>query len=227
MEGSVSWWNFPFQLKMSTSPCALEPDQLPKYVYHWHSIKLNTEDNPEASVSHPGAPRSPFRMGAVTCPSCWSCCMHAQLLSCVQLFVTPWTVAHKAPLSMGFPKQEYWSWLLFPSPGDLPNPGIEPGSPALTSGVFTTESPGKRCWACWWCPKSQSLLGAALLSNWSASWDCTCLVPLSQGRIALKGPLCSRAHQRIRGPCWDCPAFQPQALCPALFLLLLSKPPAR
>ena len=46
-------------------------------------------------------------------------------------FVTPWTVAHQAPLSMGFPRQDYWSGLPFPSPGDLPNPGIEPVSPAL------------------------------------------------------------------------------------------------
>ena len=43
-------------------------------------------------------------------------------------FATPWTVAHQAPLSMGFPQQEYWSGLPFPSPGDLPNPGIDPGS---------------------------------------------------------------------------------------------------
>ena len=52
-------------------------------------------------------------------------------LSRVWLFVTPWTVAHQAPLSMGFSRQEYWSGLPFPSPGDLPNPGIEPGSPTL------------------------------------------------------------------------------------------------
>ena len=52
-------------------------------------------------------------------------------LSCVQLFATPWTVAYQAPLSMGFSRQEYWSGLPFPSPGDIPNPGIEPGSPAL------------------------------------------------------------------------------------------------
>ena len=53
------------------------------------------------------------------------------VLSCfslVWLFVTPWTIAHQAPLSMGFPRQEYWSGLPFPSPGDLPDPGIKPGS---------------------------------------------------------------------------------------------------
>ena len=52
-------------------------------------------------------------------------------LSRVHLFVTPWTVACQTPQSMGFSKQEYWSGLSFPSPGDLPDPGIEPGSPAL------------------------------------------------------------------------------------------------
>ena len=52
-------------------------------------------------------------------------------LSHVQLFAAPWTVAYQVPLSMGFSRQEYWSGLPFPSPGDLPNRGIEPGSPAL------------------------------------------------------------------------------------------------
>ena len=52
-------------------------------------------------------------------------------LSCVQLFVTPWTVAYQAPQSVEFSRQEYWSGLPFASPGDLPKPGIEPGSPAL------------------------------------------------------------------------------------------------
>ena len=52
-------------------------------------------------------------------------------LSRVRLFVTPWTVAYQAPQSMGFSRQEYWSGLPFPSPGDLPDPGIEPRSPAL------------------------------------------------------------------------------------------------
>ena len=53
------------------------------------------------------------------------------LVSRVQFFVTPWTVAHKAPLSMGFPRQEYWRGLPFPPPGDLTDPGTEPTSPAL------------------------------------------------------------------------------------------------
>ena len=52
-------------------------------------------------------------------------------LSHVQLFVTPWTIAYQAPWSMGFSRHEYWNGLLFPSPGDLPDPGIEPRSPKL------------------------------------------------------------------------------------------------
>ena len=63
-------------------------------------------------------------------------------LSPVQLFVTPWAVAYKAPLSMEFSRQEYWSGLPFPSPGDLPNSGIEPGSPALQAVTLPSEPPG-------------------------------------------------------------------------------------
>ena len=64
-------------------------------------------------------------------------------LSRVRLFATPWTVAYQAPPSMGFSRQEYWSGLPFPSPGDLPNPGIEPGSPALQPDALTSEPLGK------------------------------------------------------------------------------------
>ena len=65
-------------------------------------------------------------------------------LSCVRLFVTPWTVAHQAPPSMGFSRQEYWSGLPFPSPGDLPDPGIEPGSPTLQADALPSELLGNR-----------------------------------------------------------------------------------
>ena len=64
-------------------------------------------------------------------------------LSRVRLCVTPWTVAHQAPLSMGFSRQEYWSGLLCLPPGDLPNPGIEPRSPALQADSLPSEPPGK------------------------------------------------------------------------------------
>ena len=56
---------------------------------------------------------------------------------------TLWTVAHQAPLSMGFVWQEYWSGLPFPPPGSLPDPGIEPGSPAFQADTLTSEPPGK------------------------------------------------------------------------------------
>ena len=67
-----------------------------------------------------------------------------QSLSHVQLFATPWTVAHHTPLSMGFSRQEYWSGLSFPAPGDLPKPGIEPlspTSPALQADSLPTKPP--------------------------------------------------------------------------------------
>ena len=68
--------------------------------------------------------------------------------SCVQFFMTLWTIAHQAPLSMGFSRREQWSGLPFPTPGDLPDPGIEPVSlmsPALACGFFTTST----TWEAW------------------------------------------------------------------------------
>ena len=64
-------------------------------------------------------------------------------LSRVQLFATPWTVAYQAPPSMGFSRQGYWSRLPFPSPEDIPNPGIEPRSPTLQADALPSEPPGK------------------------------------------------------------------------------------
>ena len=66
-------------------------------------------------------------------------CQHCR----VRLFVTPWTVAYEAPPSMGFSRQEYWSGLPFPSPGDLPHPGIEPWSSALQADALPSKPPGK------------------------------------------------------------------------------------
>ena len=63
--------------------------------------------------------------------------------SCVRFLPMPWTVARQAPPSVGFSRQEYWSGLPLPPPGDLPDPGIEPVSPALAAGFFTIEPPGK------------------------------------------------------------------------------------
>ena len=62
-----------------------------------------------------------------------------QSLSHVQLFAIPWTVVYQPSLSMGFSRQEYWSRLLFPSPGDLPDPEIEPSSPALQADALPSE----------------------------------------------------------------------------------------
>ena len=69
--------------------------------------------------------------------------MKVKSLSCVQLFATPWTITYQTPLSMGFSKQEYWSGFPFLSPGDLPDPGIKPRSPALQADALPSEPPGK------------------------------------------------------------------------------------
>ena len=69
--------------------------------------------------------------------------MKVKSLSRVQLFATPWTVAYQASLSMEFSRQEYWRGLPFPSPGDLPNPGIEPGFPSLWGDALSFEPPGR------------------------------------------------------------------------------------
>ena len=77
---------------------------------------------------------------------CVCACACAWSVSHVTLFVTPYTAARQAPLSLGFPKQEYWSGLPFPPPGNLPNPGIKPTSlapPALAGGFFTSAPPRK------------------------------------------------------------------------------------
>ena len=75
-----------------------------------------------------------------------SVCM--RMLSHVQLFAAPWTIAPQSPPSMGFSRQEYWSGLPFPSPEDLPNPGIEPRSPALQADILTSEPPS---WSLFFC----------------------------------------------------------------------------
>ena len=75
--------------------------------------------------------------------------MCVYVLSCFshfQFFVSPWTVAHQAPLSMGFSRQEYWSGVPCPPPEDLPNPGIKPWSPALQVSSLPSEPPGKPSW---------------------------------------------------------------------------------
>ena len=74
---------------------------------------------------------------------CTCCCLVAKVMSDS---VTPWTIAHQAPLSMGFPRQGYRSGLPLPSPGNLPDPGVKPTSPALADRFFMTEPPRKPMW---------------------------------------------------------------------------------
>ena len=91
------------------------------------------------------------------CPHHWP--LKVKSLSHVRLFVTPWTVAYQAPLSMGFSRQGYWSGVLFPSPGHLPNPGIEPKPSTLQVDSLPPETAGKPNWS------SDIYLLMSLLSN--------------------------------------------------------------
>ena len=86
----------------------------------------------------------------------WS---EVKLLSRAWFFATPWTVTYQSPLSMGFSRQEYWSGLPFPSPGDLADPGIEPGSPAFQADALTSELPGKP-------PKDYNLFFSVIPGVW-------------------------------------------------------------
>ena len=100
---------------------------------------------------------------------------YAYMLSWVQLFATSWTVAHQAPLSLGFSRQEYWNGLPFPSP-DLLDPGIKPASPAflaLAGGICTTEPPGKPYSTHWRCPVHfgrVSKWGLGMSLQYSLTW---------------------------------------------------------
>ena len=104
----------------------------------WFQVHLKTSKKP-----------SPMLGGASSLPRgslCPNMCCVCQSLSHAQLFATPWTLALQAPLSMGFPREEYWSGLPFPSSGDLPDPGIKPTSPvtpALQVDSLVTEPSGK------------------------------------------------------------------------------------
>ena len=83
--------------------------------------------------------------------------MKVKSLSRVQIFATPWTVVSQVLQSMEFSRQEYWSGLPFPSPGDILNPGIEPGSPTLQADTLPPEPPGK--------PKETKIQGH-IASDW-------------------------------------------------------------
>ena len=88
-------------------------------------------------------------------------------LSRVRLFATPWTMAYQVSLSMGFSKQGYWSGLLFPSPEDLPNPEIEPGSPTLLADALPSEPPAKSKLMCLKSISNSNMLVEIHLENYS------------------------------------------------------------
>ena len=83
----------------------------------------------------------PFRYDQNQIPYDYTVKVKVKLLSHVQLFATPWTITYQDLPTMGFPRQEYWSGLPFPSPGDLPNPGIELRSPVLQADALPSEPP--------------------------------------------------------------------------------------
>ena len=102
-------------------------------------------------------------------------------LSRVWLFVTPWTVAYQASLSIGFSRQEHWSGLPFPSPGDLPDPGIEPGSPALEAEALNSEPPGKP-----WFSSVQSLSHVRLfVTPWITARQASLFITNSRSSLRL------------------------------------------
>ena len=121
-------------------------------------------------------------------------------------FATPWTFACQAPLSMSFSRQEYWGGLLFPSPGDLPNPGIEPASPAFAGGFFNTESPGQHIYKI---VLYQMLFPYSLLQNTKYSSLCYTIGPcwlsfyiclVTQSCPALCNPMdCSPPASSVHG----------------------------
>ena len=93
-------------------------------------------------------------------------------LSRVQLFATPWTATHQAPPSMGFSRQECWNGLPFPSPGDLPNPGMEPGPPILQADALLSKPPGKPQKTEYFPPNvGNNTMTSALLSAHTLSYD--------------------------------------------------------
>ena len=119
---------------------------------------------------------STFRARIQVSCHCTTLCVCVCVISHSQLFATPWTVAHQVPLSTGLPLQKYWSGLPFPSPGDIPDPEIEPkslASPALAGGFFTADTTWKALHnfrghplfrlQCEWPP--QRLCNAAALSS--------------------------------------------------------------
>ena len=128
-------------------------------------------------IKEHGVAGFPKCSGKVTFKSC-RC-----VLSHVWPFVTPWSVAHQAPLSMGFPRQEYWNGLPFPSLGDLSDLGIEPTSPVLAGRFFITEPSGN--------PYRQILPMWIYLEKWQI---CTVRLPKMAVLLLSVHPHLTRAH---------------------------------
>ena len=127
--------------------CDLMDCSPPASSVHWSGLPFPSPgDLPDPGIKPP-SPASPTLAGRFfTTSTTWeaqACCEPVKLLSRVQLFATPWTVAYQVPPSMEFSRQEYWSGLPFPSPGDLPDLGIEPRSLALWANTLPSELPGK------------------------------------------------------------------------------------
>ena len=126
------WASEPRKRELPVCGVSLEQPQLTKPVsisyLIWKHIELAA---PSPSVQLPSSSELQF-------PLC-----KVKLLSRVWLFVIPWTVAYQPPPSLGFSRQEYWGGLPFPSSGDLPDTGFEPGSPALQADALPSEPPGK------------------------------------------------------------------------------------
>ena len=118
--------------------------------------------------------------------------MHAQLLSRIHYFATSWIVTHQSTLSMGFSRQEYGSGVPFPSPGDLPDPGIKSVSPALADRFFTTESP----------VYMKFIIGvSSCYGGWKVTWSTICNLENQEGHgyNSVKG--WRPVTQGVRG-CW-------------------------
>ena len=147
--------------------------------------------------------------GVIREGSCWweEKGSEVKSLSRVRLFATPWTVAYQVPPSMGFSRQEYWSGLPFPSPGDLPNPGTEPRSPALKADALPSEPPGKRA------KEMPGLLGAPQGREVTAAGAAS---PV-QGTRTYGGQQLKVFTEALlpvwEVVFWDCPAYHLQLKC--------------
>ena len=113
-----------------------QPLSLSLHIARWDGSKNSNGESWRKAPWFQATAQSPRVALLCECLVC-CCCLVAKLC------LTPWTIAHQAPVSMGFSRQEYWSGLPFPSPGDLPEPGVEPASSVLVGRFFTVEAPGK------------------------------------------------------------------------------------